>query len=53
MDFSIPAVGSVVSHFIVHMLTESQTLTLDTDLDQEHVNTSNEVAQGLVVYDFL
>jgi hypothetical protein len=40
-------------HFIVHVLTESETFTLDTNLGQEEVDTGNKVTKGLVVDDFL
>jgi hypothetical protein len=41
--------GSVVSHFVRHVLPASKTLGVDTDLDKERVNTSQEVSQSFVV----
>ena len=41
--------GSVVSHFIRHVLPASKTLGVDTDLDEERVDSSQEVSQSFVV----
>ena len=35
LDFSVPAVGGVVRHFVLQVLTEAQTRGVDTDLQQE------------------
>jgi len=41
--------GSVVSHLIRHVLPASKTLGVDTNLDKERVDSSQEVSQSFVV----
>jgi hypothetical protein len=38
-----------MGHFVVHVLTESKLVRVDTNFDQEEVNTANEVTKGLVI----
>jgi hypothetical protein len=38
-----------MSHFIPQMLSESQTILLDTNLDQEQIDPGQKVSQSLIV----
>lgn len=49
----IPAVASIVSHLVAHVLTEADLGLIDTDLLEEEVDASKEVAEGLVVDNLL
>lgn len=40
-------------HFVVHVLTESKLVSLNTNLDQEEVDTAQEVTESLVINDAL
>ena len=53
LDLSIPTIASIMGHFVVHVLTEAETVDLDTNLDQEQVDAANKVTERLVVNDFL
>ena len=50
---SIPAVASIMSHLVAHVLTEADLGLVDTDLLEEEVDASKEVAEGLVVNNLL
>ena len=50
LQLGIPAVGSVVGHFIGHVLTESKLARVHTQLEQEELDTRKEVPQSFVVY---
>lgn len=45
----IPAVTGIMSHFILHMLSEAQLLRGYTDLCKEEVDSANEVTQNRVI----
>ena len=49
MDLGVPAVASIVSHLVGHVLSESELLLLDTALGQKQVDSGDKVAQSLVV----
>jgi len=52
-DLSIPAIGSVVSHLRVHVLTETKMLLGDAELGQEEEGAAHEVGKGLIADDSL
>lgn len=47
--FSIPAVAGVVSHLVVHVLSETQLVFGDADFDKVEVDPPDEVPQDGVV----
>lgn len=49
LQLSIPAVLGVVSHLVGHVLTETELGEVNTNLDQEELDTGEEVTQSLVV----
>lgn len=49
LELGIPTVSSVMGHLVGHVLSESESLGVDTNLDQEQVDSSNEVTESLVV----
>ena len=48
--FSIPAVTSIVSHFIRHVLSKSKLVWIDTNFRHKQINPCHEVAQSFVCY---
>ncbi|KAI6766565.1 hypothetical protein HG531_011787 [Fusarium graminearum] len=48
-QLGIPTVASVMSHLVGHVLTEAQLVHVDTNLLQELVDASKEIAESLVV----
>jgi hypothetical protein len=49
----IPTIASVVSHLVLHVLSESQLGRIHTALGHEKENSGNEVAESFVVDQFL
>lgn len=43
-DLSVPAVASVMSHFVAHMLSEAKSIGQNTDLQQKLLDACQEVA---------
>ena len=50
LQLGIPAVGSVVGHFVGHVLTESKLPGVHTQLEQEELDACKEVSQSFVVH---
>lgn len=44
----VPTIARVVSHFVCHVLTETQFLTLDTNGNEILLDARHEVAESLV-----
>lgn len=51
--FSIPTIAGVVSHFVVHMLTESKFPGIHSDFDHVLLDTSHEICQSFISNDFV
>lgn len=49
VQLSVPTVGGVMGHLVGHVLSESESVGVDTNLDQEQVDSSKEVTQSLVI----
>ena len=49
LDFGIPAITGVVSHFCGEVLAKAKLIRIDTDLEQEGGRACHEVRQSLVV----
>lgn len=50
LDFSIPAVVGVMSHFVAAMLSEADCLCLNAALSKEQIASRNEVSHCLILY---
>lgn len=53
LDLSVPAVSSVMGHFVLHMLAEAKTCGVDSDFDEEEVYPGEEEAESLVINNLL
>ena len=53
LNFSIPAVVSVVGHLVRAMLSKADCLTANTDRDEEHISPCDEVTKSLITNDAL
>lgn len=53
LNFSVPTTAGVVSHFILQVLAETNTVSLGTQPYQEKVSSSHEIGQSLIVDDTL
>ena len=53
LNFSVPAIGGVVRHLVLQVLTEAKTVGVDANLNEEQVASSNEITQGFVRDDAL
>lgn len=52
-DLSIPAIRCIVCHFIGLVLSKSDSVWTNTNLDQEMINTHQKVTKRLIIYDSL
>lgn len=48
LDLSVPTVAGVMSHLVLSVLSESDVVWVDSDLDQELVGSVEEVSHGLI-----
>lgn len=53
LDLSVPAIVCVVSHLVAAVLTEADTLLIDSNVEQELVSPSQEVSKSLILQDSL
>ena len=49
LQLAVPAVGGVVSHLVLHVLSEAELGRVNTDPVHEHGDPGDEVTKGLVV----
>ncbi|KAH3663851.1 hypothetical protein OGAPHI_005254 [Ogataea philodendri] len=50
LQLCVPTVLGIMGHLVRHVLSESESVRVDTDLDQEQVDSGQKVSQGLVVH---
>lgn len=48
LDLSVPTVAGVMSHLVLSVLSESDVVWVNSDLDQELVGSVEEVSHGLI-----
>lgn len=49
LALSIPAIASIVSHFVGHVLAETQLGRVDANFQKEELNARHKIAQRLIV----
>jgi hypothetical protein len=48
LNFSIPAIASIVSHFVPQVLSESKAVSSNTRSQQEQMRSAQEITQSLI-----